>query len=132
MSGNAIRAVAMANVLICGLAPSLADAGEWERARVNKIVVHADQTISVYKTSEQDGTRVDWPNLDACDNSSRAILRPYRHWEGVPGGILSYDQAYAALLAAKLNTRIVSVLLEGCASVDGVSFPTIQAVAIVD
>lgn len=77
MSGNAIRAVAMANVLICGLAPSLADAG-------------------------------------------------------VPGGILSYDQAYAALLAAKLNTRIVSVLLEGCASVDGVSFPTIQAVAIVD
>ena len=118
---------------MCGLTTTLTLAGEWERALINKIVIHADQTISVYKNSEKEFTRVDWPNPDACDNSSRAILRPLRQWEGYPAtGIPSYEQAYAALLGAKLNGQTITVFLKGCTLVDGLTFPMIDAVALVE
>ena len=132
MRGNPKRALVAAIGVIGGLTATLALAGEWERAIINKIVIHADKTVSVFRNSEKEVTRVDWPNPDACDNSSRAILRPYQEWHGVASGILSYEQAYAALLGAKLNGQTITVLLDGCTMVDGLTFPMIQAVAVID
>ena len=130
MGKNCNPAVASVAAAICGLAPLPALAGEWSgQSTIDKIVVHADQDISVYKTSALGGQQEPWPNPDGCDNSSRVILRPVRSVDDVVTGIQSYEQAYAALLGAQLNGHRVSVFLNGCTSIRGVTFPLIEAVA---
>ena len=97
---------------------TFAEAGDWTgRSTIEKVIVQPDRTIIVVRASE------DWPNPDGCDNPSRAILLQ-------PDKILSYDQAYAALLGAKLNNQFVSLLLDGCTDFKGVTSPIITAVAI--
>ena len=130
MGKNSNRAFASAVAVICGLMPPLVLAGEWSgRAAIYKIVIHADQDVSVYKASAVGGQQEDWPNPDGCDDSSRAILRPVRSVDNVVTGISSYEQAYAALLGAQLNAHRVSVFLNGCTSIGAVTVPLIEAVA---
>ena len=125
------RAFAAAVGTTCSLVATLATGAGWSgRAMVDKIVVHADQDISVFKASEVNGLQEDWPNPDACDDSSKVILRPVRSVDGISSGVSSYEQAYAALLGAKLNGQTVVVFLNGCTSIGTVTFPLIEAVAI--
>ena len=131
MERNPTRALAGAIGLVCGIAASLAQAGEWAgRATIDKLVIHPHWEVSVYKASEVNGQQEDWPNPDACDDSSRVILRPFRDDLGVLTGMESYEQAYAALLGAKLNGHKIAVLLNGCALFNNVTVPLIEAVAI--
>lgn len=125
------RAVATCVGAACCLCAALSQAGEWSgRVVVDKIVVHADRDVSVYTASEADGRQQDWPNPDACNNSSKVILRPPRDESGVLSGIESYEQAYDALLGAKLSGQKVTVFLNGCTFIGNVTFPLIEAVAI--
>ena len=131
MSSNPVNGLAVLVGATCGLVATLALAGEWTGpASIDKIVVHADQDVSIFKASVPGGPQEDWPNPDACDFSSRAILRPVKNIDGVVSGISSYEQAYAMLLGAKLNGQAILVLLDGCVLFGDATVPMIAAVAI--
>jgi hypothetical protein len=132
MRGNPKWALVAAIGVIGGLTATLALAGEWDAGAIDKIVVHNDRTISVFKASKLGLPQEDWPNPDACGNASKAILRPMQSVDDVLSGMLSYEQAYAALLGAKLNKQKIAVFLDGCALVGSETYPMIDAVAVVD
>ena len=130
MDRNPARALVMAGGLMCSLTATLALASEWEPARIDKLFVQANQDVYVFKAPAQGGSQEDWRNPDACDNASRAVLRPRQTIDDVVSGVLSYEQAYAALLGAKLNSHSVSLFLEGCVLIGSVTYPLIERVAI--
>ena len=137
MSRNSTTALAIIVGVACGFTTTVAPAGEWDAGAINKIVIQDDNTISIFKESAQGGSQEDWSNPDACDNPSRAILIMPRTVRRVGVGLVgvgmsSYEQAYAALLGAKLNARKVSVFLDGCLLIGNQTFPLIDAVAVID
>jgi hypothetical protein len=131
MSGIPAYGLALLVGATYGLVATLALAGEWTGpAAIDKIVVHADQDVSVFKSSVPGGPQEDWPNPDACDFSSRVVLRPVKDIDGIVSGISSYEQAYSTLLGAKLNGQSILVFLDGCVLFGNATVPMITAVAI--
>ena len=85
MSGSPTWALVMAVGILLDLTTTLALAGEWDAGAIDKIVVHNDRTVSVFKASKLGLPHENWPNPDACGNASKAIQRPMQKYRGISG-----------------------------------------------